>query len=138
MKTNTVAEPVNMTPSEVDQLLNYFEMLEEREAALKEEAALVKAKITAVLRGKYGELHPGEYELRGNRYTLDVEVGQVWSWDSELLMQLAEVHPTPHVQVSAKIDRAKFQTLPDALKLKFHDALTIKSGRAKFTLRGGE
>ena len=138
MKKETVADQRVLTPSEIDELLNWYELLEQKEEAAKEEMAVVKARIGAALRAQYGELHPGEYALNGHTYALDVEVGQVWSWDSEKLMRLAEVLPTPHLKISAKIDKERFQALPDELQLKYHDALTVKTGRLKLTLRGGE
>lgn len=137
MRKDANQEVTRLTSKEIDQLLNYFEMLEEKDDALKEEMALVRAKIGGALRAEHGELHPGEYVLQGENYTLDAEVGETWSWDSALLMQMADVHPTPHVKVSASITKAKFQALPDALKLKFYDALTIKTGKIKLTVRGG-
>ncbi|MGL4916190.1 MAG: hypothetical protein ACRC5D_08055 [Aeromonas allosaccharophila] len=129
-------DAVRLTSREVDQLVNYFELLEEKEAALNDEMALVKAKIGAALRAENGELHPGEYALKGAAYTLDVQVGEVWSWDSAKLMQLAEVYPSKHLKVSARIDKVKFQQLPDELQLKYHDALTVKTGKIKYTVRG--
>lgn len=137
MRKDANQEVTRLTSKEIDQLLNYFEMLEEKEDALKEEVALVKAKIGAALRAEHGELHPGEYVLQGENYTLDAEVGETWSWDSDMLMHLAEVNPNPHIKVSATIAKAKFQALPDDLKLKFYDALTIKTGKIKLTVRGG-
>lgn len=138
MKQETTEVERQLTLSEKDELLNWYEVLEERESGIKDEVAKAKAKIGAALRAEFGELHPGNYTLKGDAYTLEVEVGETWSWDSELLLELAEIHPNPHLKVSAKVDREKFYALPPETQAQYHQALTVKTGRLKYTLVGGE
>jgi predicted phage-related endonuclease len=69
----------------------------------------------------------------GGKYAVICNRTERWQWDTEILEEILEEHPSlpDHVKRSLSVDKRRFQQLDDAEQKALLPALTRKAGKAQ-------
>lgn len=113
-------------PERVDQLAK--ELLSARHLLAEAQATVRRAeqKVIASMHQSFGEV---PCTARGHGYTLSVTRPEKWHWDKEALLGIVGGIEMPtFISTSLRVNRKRFEALPQEEKERFTPALTVEVG----------